>query len=304
LDRHNFLGTGQSYNPNIPEFIPGQSVGPSNYPYYSLYGTNTLAYYCNCSNEKYNSFQSAFKVNALQGWTMQGSYTYQRQWGPGWDPYNNSGSNYYFVYDRSAGYGYSSTLPRQQWTFAQSYEIPVGKGRRYFASTNRLVDGVVGGWTISGVTTYYSGFPFSPQFGNSYTGQPNTGPNNRPELGSGSPYAGAQGNRNQWFVGCPDQSCTSGNFLYPAANAFGNYPINTLFGPHFIQQDLSLAKTFRITEKLGFTLRGDSTNVFNHTNLGLPNNNVDQSTAGQITALANGSSGYMRRLQFSGTIRF
>ena len=55
-----------------------------------------------------------------QGWTLQGSYTYQRQFGDGW-AYD---SNYYFLYDRAAGQGYTSTLPRQQWTFSQVYEFP------------------------------------------------------------------------------------------------------------------------------------------------------------------------------------
>jgi Carboxypeptidase regulatory-like domain/TonB dependent receptor len=300
LSRHSYLGTGQTINPNEKVYIPGQTTTDANRPYFSIYGwTNDLQYYCDCANENYNSFQGTFKVNALAGWTLQGSYTYQRQYGAGWDPYD---SNYYFNYDRSAGYGYTNTLPRQQWTLAQTYEIPVGKGRKFGASMNKLADAVIGGWTLSGVMTYYSGFPFSPTFGNSYAGQPDTGPKNRPDIGTGDPYSGAAGNRSQWFVGCPNQTCTSGNFLYPAATAFGNYPINTLFGPHFIQQDLSLSKTFKLTERLGFTLRTDARNAFNHTNLGLPNTNVDQNTVGQITGIAGG--GVMRSLQFSGAIRF
>jgi hypothetical protein len=162
----------------------------------------------------------------------------------------------------------------------------------------------LGGWELSGITTYYSGFPFSPNLENygSQGGQPNVGPNNRPVKGSGSPYAGALGNRDQWFVGCPNQDCTSGPFLYPAANTFGTYPIGELLGPHFIQQDLSIFKSFKVTERWTFTLRTDSRNVFNHTNLGLPNTDVQSPGAGQITGIAAG--GYMRQLQFSGTIRF
>ncbi len=248
----------------------------------------------------YNSFQGTVKIAAWQGWTLQGSYTYQRQWGPGWDPYD---SNYYFEYDRAAGYGYSSTLPRQQWTFAQFYDVPFGHGRKFGATINRPLDYALGGWTISGVTTYYSGFPFSPTLSNyGPNTQPNTGPNSRPDIGSGNPYAGAAGNRSQWFVGCPSGNCSSGPFLYPSSNTFGNYPINTLFGPHFIQQDLTLAKSFRITERTSFQLRTDARNVFNHTNLGTPNNNVQSPNVGQITGLAGGA--YMRSLQFSGTIRF
>jgi hypothetical protein len=156
--------------------------------------------------------------------------------------------------------------------------------------------------TLSGITTYYSGFPFSPSLENyGPNTQPNTGPNNRPDVGSGALYPSTQ-NRAQWFLGCPDQNCSTGPYVYPSSNVFGNYPINTLIGPRFIQQDLSLGKTFKVTERVGFTLRTDARNIFNHTNLGGPNGDVQSPSVGQITGLAGGA--YMRSLQFSGTVRF
>jgi carboxypeptidase family protein len=295
-DRHGFMGTSNTINPNEAIFVPGVSNTNLDRPYYAKFGwTNDLSYYCDCSNERYNSFQGTVLVRALQGWTLQGSYTYQRQWGDGW----GYDSNYYFLYDRAAGTGYSNTLPRGQITLAQTFDIPFGHGRKFGAAISRPVDAALGGWTLSGITSYYTGFGFSPTLENygSQGGQPNQGPNNRPNIGSGDPYAGAQGNRNQWFVGGIGTT-----FLIPAANTFGNYPINTLFGPHFIQQDLTLAKTFRVTERVGLTLRTDARNAFNHTNLGLPNGDVQSPSAGQITGLAGGA--FMRSLQFSGTVRF
>jgi hypothetical protein len=295
-NRHGFIGTGQSINPNEAVFVPGVSDTNLDRPYYSKFGwTNDLSYYCNCSNEHYNSFQGTVKINALQGWTMQASYTYQRQFGDGW----GYDSNYYFLYDRAAGQGYTSTLPRQAWIFAQNYDIPFGHGLKYGGNLNKYADYAVGGWTISGITTYYSGFPFDPSLENygSQGGQPNAGTTNRPDIGTGSPYAGAAGNRSQWFVGG-----TGGAFLIPAANTMGNYPINVLFGPHFIQQDLTLAKTFKLTERFSFQLRTDARNAFNHTNLGTPNSDIQSPNAGQITGIAGG--GVMRSLQFSGTVRF
>ena len=295
-DRHGFLGTSNTVNPNEPVYQAGVSNTNLDRPYFSKFGwTNDLSYYCDCSNEHYNSFQATFNVLALQGWTLQGSFTYQRPWGDGWgyDP------NYYFEYDRAAGQGYSNTLPRQQWTLAQTYDVPFGRGLKYGGGISKPLDYALGGWKISGVMTYYSGFPFSPTLENygSTGGQPNVGPNNAPNIGSGDPYSGAQGNRNQWFVGG-----LGGAFVAPAAGTFGNYPINTLFGPHFIQQDLSLAKTFKLTERFGFTLRTDASNAFNHTNLGTPNTDVQSSNAGQITGGAAG--GTMRRIQFSGTLKW
>jgi hypothetical protein len=295
-NRHGFLGTSNTINPNEAVFVPGVSNTNLDRPFYSRFGwTNDLSYYCDCANEHYNSLQATVKVQALQGWTLQGSYTYQRQWGGGW----GYDSNYYFLYDRAAGDGYSNTIPRGQIGLAQTYEIPYGHGKKFGSSMSKPVDAVLGGWTISGITTYYTGFGFSPSLENygSQGGQPNQGPNNRPNIGTGDPYAGAKGNRQQWFVGGIGTT-----FMIPSANTFGNYPINTLFGPHFIQQDLTLSKTVRFSEKIGLTLRADSSNAFNHTNLGGPNGDVQSPSAGEITGLAGGGS--MRRMQFSATIKF
>jgi len=41
-----------------------------------------------------------------------------------------------------------------------SYELPFGKGRRWLSSQHRVVNGIVGGWTLAGIVTYYSGQPF------------------------------------------------------------------------------------------------------------------------------------------------
>jgi len=304
-DRHGFIGTsGQTVNPNLPIFVPGVSNTNLDRPYFAKYGwTQDLSYYCDCSNAHYNSFQGQVRVRAWDGWNLQASYTYQRSWSdaPGNNGYDNG---YYFLYDRSHGTGNSGFFPNQQWVLAQTYDIPVGKGRKWGANFNRAADLILGGWELSGITTYYSGFPFSPTLENygPNGGQPNTGPNNRPMLGSGDPYSGAQGGRVQWFAGCPNQKCTSGPFLWPSANTFGNYPINELYGPSFWQQDLSIFKAFKLNERFSFTLRTDARNVFNHTNLGLPNSDVQSPNAGQITGLAG--SAFMRQLQFSGTIRF
>lgn len=299
--RHNFIGTGQTVNPNEPVFVPGVSNTNLDRPYYAKFGwTQDLGYYCDCSNEQYNSLQTTVTVRAWAGWTLQGNYTYQREWGDGW----GYDSNYYFMYDREAGKGYDSQMPRHQITFTQNYDIPFGHGRKWGSNINKAADLLLGGWNLSGTTFYYSGLPFSPTLENYGSNTaPNVGPNNRPNKGSGDPMAGAQGNRNQWFVGCPNANCSSGPFLYPDSNTFGNYPINVLFGPHFIDLDVSVFKDFNITERLKFTLRADSTNVFNHTNLGTPNSDVQSPTAGQITGLAFGGNN-MRRMQYSARFTF
>ena len=40
------------------------------------------------------------------------------------------------------------------------YELPFGNGRRFLSSSGRWVSGLVGGWTVSGIASYWDGLPF------------------------------------------------------------------------------------------------------------------------------------------------
>ena len=191
------------------------------------------------------------------------------------------------------------SLPNHQVTVSQNFDIPFGRSRKYGKNINPFVDAVLGGWTISGVTTFYSGLPFTPNL-TGINNRPYTGPSGRPNVGSGSPYAANQ-SRAGWLNIGPNGTLSSA-FVVPAVNTFGNYAINSLRGPIFINQDLNLAKKFRLTERFGLEVRGEAYNIFNHANLGIPNNNVNGSNAGIITGLAYGYQ--MRRLQFATRIDF
>ncbi len=303
--RHSSLGTGNDYDENPILFVPGDAAIQSTLrPFNGLYGprynygwNEGVDCYCNDANSQYNSFQAIFTVKALAGYTLQGNYTWQSEQGDGYGP----SSNYTFLYDRPLGYGNSNLVPHQQWVLANNLDIPFGKGRKFGANSNRFVDAILGGWNLSGIFTYYSGVPFMPNIGSypSGAGQPYTGPNSVPNVGTGSPYA-ANPNRNQWIVGG-----FGGPFVLPAPNTFGNYPINSLYGPQFVNLDATIMKQFSISERMKFTLRLDSTNALNHTNLAGPNNDITSGSVGQITNIAFNGNGYtMRRLQYSGTFRW
>lgn len=303
--RHGLLGTDENFNENTQFFIPGAStaVQDTAYPFDGVLGprynygwTQAVNYFCNCANAQYNSFQAIITIRDLAGLNMTGNYTYQHDVGDGY-----GGSEAYgFLYDRALEYGQSPNLPHQQFVFAPTYVIPFGRGLKYGANSNKVVDSVLGGWHLNGIVTFYSGFPFMPTIDN-YNGAtvPYTGPNNRPNLGSGDPYPSNQ-NRSQWILGISQTSA----YTYPSSNTFGNYPINGLYGPIFINLDASLMKTFDITERVKFGLRLDATNALNHTNLGLPNADITSGSVGQITGTAQGGNYTMRRLQFSGTFNF
>jgi hypothetical protein len=284
--RHVFAGDGPNFNVNEAAFIPGVASSDARKPFFAKYGwTQGIDHYCNCSTNRYNSLQIQLDKRFSAGLQMNANYTYQRAT-------DDSGDSFTFLYNRPLGRGGKDFFPRNQAVVAPTYEIPFGKGRRFGANVNPAVDAILGGWTLSGATTYYSGRPFTPNIGNypSSALRPNAGPSGRPDVGSNDPFEGAKGNREQFFVGG-----LGGAFVIPGNNTFGNFPRNSLFGPQFINQDLSVAKTFQVKERYKFSLRGETFNTFNHTNLGDPNNDVTSPDAGRITSIA--PSYQMRRLQ-------
>jgi hypothetical protein len=298
VGRHVFAGDGPNFNINQPAFIPGLSNQNLAKPFFAKYGwTQGIDFYCDCAQDSYNSLQIQVTNRFKAGFTLQASYAYQV------GKFHN-GDSYSFLYDRKLSYGNRDWMSHNTFTAAENFEVPFGHGKKYGGSSSRAMDFVLGGWNINGVTTWYSGLPFTPRA--NYPGgyiRPYTGPGDRLDRANSDPYSGAQGNRNQWFVG--DQVVNGalvGPFPAAANNIFGNMPINSYFGPQFINQDLSLGKNFRVTERAKFGLRAEAFNVFNHTALGLPNNTVTDSNAGQINGLPNGF--LMRRLQFSARLDF
>ncbi len=304
VGRHVGRGSGDGFDENInqPAFVPGVSDVNSLRPYYNFIGANgqplhwtqNIQFYCMCATNEYNSLQVQLKRNFGRGYGVQLSYTWQ-------DAVGDAADDYTFLYNRPLGRGRENSISDHALTIAQNYSIPFGRGRKYGANLNRAIDAVLGGWDLTGITTFYSGLPFTPTIGDAGSAiRPNQGPGSRPNIGTGSPYAANQ-SRAQWLDVGPNNTLSSA-FVIPANNVYGNYGFNTLRGPIFVNQDLSLAKNFKLTERLSWQLRGEAYNLFNHANLALPNTNVNGNNAGTITALAFGST--MRRMQFAARLDF
>ncbi len=44
------------------------------------------------------------------------------------------------------------------------FDVPIGRGRKWFSGMNRLADGIVGGWALNGIFRWNTGIPFIPPF--------------------------------------------------------------------------------------------------------------------------------------------
>lgn len=169
------------------------------------------------------------------------------------------------------------------------YELPFGHGRKFLSGSNGVVDAVLGGWQVSAINTMQAGTPFnitySPNSANqvsqqitaSYRGanlyRPNRVPGqkliqNTKIVNPASSLNGYVQYINYNAIVLPPTKDKAGNLLSP----FGNLGRNPGRTPAFYQSDLALNKRFNTpVEGLKVEFRSEFYNLFNHTNLYLPN---------------------------------
>jgi hypothetical protein len=190
--------------------------------------------------------------------------------------------------------GNSAFDQRQRFINAFVYDLP-------FKSANRIANEAISGWTVSGITNLTTGQPFTVL----------TNPNvdysgfnqfvDRPNYICSGPLALNRGDRTGLF----NTACFTPAF----AGVVGNTPRNAFYGPGLIDFDASVAKRFRITERVGFQFRADFFNAVNHTNFALTSGNRTESsgTFGQISStagLSGGNNGGPRVIQLTGRLTF
>jgi hypothetical protein len=83
-------------------------------------------------------------------------------------------------------------------------------------------------------------------------------------------------------------------FTTQAQFTYGNSGRNILDGPGNRNVDLSLAKSFAVTEKVRVQFRAESFNATNTANFGFPSANINAAGVGTITSAAE-----PRRVQFA-----
>ncbi|HEY3837801.1 MAG TPA: carboxypeptidase regulatory-like domain-containing protein [Bryobacteraceae bacterium] len=170
---------------------------------------------------------------------------------------------------------------RRQWAFNATYELPVGKGKT-FLNQGRVVDAILGGWQLASLLTVRSGIPFTVVTSGGIT---NAGGADRPNRVGNGNLSSDQQSIYHWF----DTSA----FVVQPQYTFGNAGRNVLFGPGLRNLDLSLSKSFAITETKRLQFRAESFNFTNTPAFGQPNATLNALGVGQIT-----SAGDPRRIQF------
>jgi hypothetical protein len=286
---HVFAGDGPDFNINQATLV-GFGTVPRNErrPLFNRFGwTQDISFFCNCADNRYNSLQTKLTKRFSSSYSVLTHYTWQRAT-------NNDADQ--FIFDRDLNRGPQSFDRTHNFVLSQVAELPFGRGRRFFGEVSKGWDYVVGGWQFNSNTTIQSGFPFNVNY--DAGANIDTGPG-RPDI-LGDPRIG-EGGRNRWF-----DTTVFGN---PGPGRFGNLPRNSLRGPGYWRTDASLFKKFRFTEHKELEFRIESVNVFNHVNLGNPNDNIGNPanpnpSAGQITSTAFFGADPQRNFQFALKFKF
>jgi Carboxypeptidase regulatory-like domain/TonB dependent receptor len=202
-------------------------------------------------------------------------------------------------YDQQGDYGRCPQNVASLFNGYVVYELPFGRGKQFGSDVSGLVNTVVGGWRLSSSFVFHSGFAQTifASSDTSGTGGFSTRANCVPGVSSTVPMTFDPSTNGVRFLN-PAAVTT------PAAGTFGNCPVGAFDGPGYKSADLSLAKSFTITERQSLEFRADAINFTN-----TPIFNFGQEYSGQHTA---GASNYgeiftsqgARNIQFGLKYRF
>ncbi len=266
--------------------------------YSSLYALRTT------TNANYNALEVTLQHKMVHGVQFDFNYTYGKSIDIASDaervgPWGGLGGAVINSWDPSAGRAASDFDLRHQFNTNFIWEMPFGQGKWIAHDVNKIGEAFIGGWQLSGLVRWTSGFPVTVDNGGQYpTNYQLEGHADQTcVVNTGTHFTGAGGS-------------TGGN-SYPnlfangvnAANCF-NYGFpgqtgdrNNLRGPGFFGVDLGLAKRWKMPWSEGQSLqfRWEVFNVTNSVRFDV------QSANGYVGgSLANGNSSNFGN--FSGTL--
>jgi len=178
---------------------------------------------------------------------------------------------------------------KHRFVFSSVFQLPFGRGRRFF-SDNGFLTTLLSDFQINSITTAQTGQPFTVT------------------LGSFDPVTSIS-NRRPNLVGDPSANVPEGfafnpaAFAIPAPGILGNLGRNTLRGDAYLNTDFGILRTFRVTplgEAGHVQLRAEFFNVYNHPNFNFPVSTLSSSAFGRYVSNATAP----RVIQFAVKVGF
>jgi hypothetical protein len=267
-------GANIAVNQVRPELLT-TSAQQRNRPFPQFSGVTILAPSFGVSS--YHAGTAKLEKRFSHGLNLLSTYTWSKFCdnsgsGPG-SKLGELGAAYSDFYNRRADWGPSANDIRHRVTLSSVYQIPIGKGRRFFQDSP--VRHVLGNWQIGVVSAVQTGAPLTVQ----------TQTNNTYAYSSGAQRADVLRDPNlpadqrdilRWF----DTTA----FAQPAVNKFGNQNPGLIRAPGIFTLNSSLIRVFRVAEGKNLQFRGEFFNLPNHTNFGVPDHTFEGAGFGIVNS--------------------
>jgi Carboxypeptidase regulatory-like domain len=260
------------------------------------------------ANSWYNSLQVRFQKRMNHYFSLEGNYTFSKA-----EDTSSIGANA-FVGNLNLGNPQQNDQLRNEnavsandaphrFVVAAIVDLPLGRGRWIGRDMNRIVDGVVGGWSVSTLITLQSGQPLPVSMASARLLDGNQRPNVvcPGTVSSGFSYHQAASNWlnqqagqdvNPYSTSVLNPNC----FADPGDQDPGNAPryFSTIRADGIRNMDVTFGKQFTIREGMTLQLRGEFFNFTNTPRFAFPSLSwapgqpgVDNTTFGQVMSLAN-----------------
>jgi hypothetical protein len=228
----------------------------------------------------YNSLQISLNHRVTRGLTIDAAYTWAKTLTN--NPSDRSDAPY-DSYNFAADYGPASFSLAQVLAISYTYELP------FYQSQQGIIGHVLGGWEISGISNFNSGFPttifqffdpfnsihYAPGTPNTFSGGIGIDPSvvaPRPDRAAGASCSGP---------GTFAQFINTGAFT-DAVGHFGDSGRGICTAPGLNNWDIGIYKNIKINERFHMQFRSELYNAFNHESFNSFDNFTDDSTFGQL----------------------
>ena len=245
---------------------PGAVVDVQTRRPFPLWGDILARQFRDLSN--YNSFQAKAERSLSSGFSFLTSYTFSKAI----DTQSRVGSTeHQDSFDLNNDRGPAAFDMRQNLIVNLGYDLPLGRGRKYLSNTNHALDALAGGWHANLIASFLSGLPVNP-----------SAPASIANVGV---YTAERADCiANWQLPHPGPAAffNIAAFATPVFGTFGTCGRDIITGPGTQEIDLSVVKSFPITESIRLQVRGEVFNLFNRANFSQPDANVTDATFGQI----------------------
>lgn len=284
--RLSYIGTNTrqgdySYNYNSP--VPDERLFVEKSRPFPQYPG--ITYFTNGAGHQFHSLTAEMERRMARGLQFQTSWVWARDIGD-----LERGQMLENPFDRERERSVWPDIPTHRFTANWIYELPFGKGRPLLGNAHHAVDLLAGGWSISGIYSYYSGQFLTPLWtgpdptGTAYTANP-TRPivTIRPDHLRNANLPGDQRQLDGWF--------DPGAFAAPPTGRFGNSAKGVIKGPDVNVWHVGFFKSFTLGERARLRWELTSTNFFNHPNYSNPATNIAQAAAVGVISGVGGVNG-------------